>query len=357
MSFFKIDPAISSLVRGFQFPATLGFGKVFAPIMIRGDYKNGSWGDLKIIPYGPIELSPTAKVLHYGQEIFEGLKAYRVDGEGPFLFRHRENAKRFNHSSRTMAMPEVPEEYFMKAVETITSLCRDLIPSHSGESLYLRPFCIATEEHLGVKPAEEFCFCVIASPSGSYFSGNKVSVMIERQKVRAFPGGTGSAKTGGNYAKSLTASIKASRLGFDQVLWLDALEHRYIEEMSGMNFFAVIDGCLYTPKLTDTILAGVTRDSIIQVAKNKGMKVFEERMDIDLFLTKIKNAEATEAFACGTAAIITPIGYLAEEQGERYVLPEESVSAMLRAELLGIQEGRLENFNGWRYLVENINFD
>jgi branched-chain amino acid aminotransferase len=254
-----------------------------------------------------------------------------------------------------MAMPHIPRELFLKAIFEVVAYSAEYIPRRSGESLYLRPFMIATDETLGIRPSETYRFMVIASPSASYFSNNtSLSVLIEREGARAFPGGTGFAKTGGNYAASLHSSIKAKNLGLVQTLWLDGKEKKYIEEMSGMNFFAVINGVLTTPTLGDTILEGVTRKSILSMASEFDLKVEERRIEISELINQIKSGECSEAFACGTAAIITPIDYLAEESGERYPLknPQGDISAKLRTYLLGIQEGQIKDKYNWVSKIE-----
>lgn len=350
----KIHPEAITAIKNFSLPEDIGFGSTISPIMMNCEYKDGKWGELEMIPYGPLTLSPTSKVFHYAQEIFEGLKAYRVMGKGPFLFRHIENAKRFNHSAARMAIPELPTEIFMEAVETITAYSADFIPSDSGSSLYVRPFIIATEENLGIKPSAKFSFMVVASPSASYFSSGTLKLLIERDACRAFPGGTGAAKTGGNYASSLLTSVKAGELGYMNTLWLDAENRKYIEEMSGMNFFAVVNDVLITPKLTDTILAGITRDSIITMSKKLNIPFKEETINIDSLIEAIKLGECTEAFACGTAAIITPIQLLGEADGTTYELKYSTgpISKSLKENLLAIQEGRMEGPEGWVKLIE-----
>ncbi|MGZ3787570.1 MAG: branched-chain amino acid aminotransferase [Bacteriovorax sp.] len=354
MTHIRIDSAIGPAIKNFSLPENLGFGHIMAPVMASCTYENGKWGELELVPYGPISMYPNAKVLHYAQEIFEGMKAYRVGGKGPFIFRPEENHLRFNRSAERMAMPHVPLEIFMKACLEVTAYSADFVPRRSGESLYLRPFMFATEEALGIKPSEHFRFMVIASPSGSYFSAGGLSVLIERDGARAFPGGTGFAKAGGNYAASLLSAIKAKQLGFVQTLWLDGREKKYIEEMSGMNFFAVINGELHTPILNDSILEGITRKSIITLAHDAGIKVVERKMDIDELIADIKANRCTEAFACGTAAIIAPIDYLAEETGERFPLMdrEGKLSLKIREHLLSIQEGRAPDIYKWITLVE-----
>jgi branched-chain amino acid aminotransferase len=356
MTQINIDPGLVKAISDFQLPEVLGFGNVMTPVMASCVYENGKWGELTLLPYGPISMYPTAKVLHYAQEIFEGMKAYRVNGLGPYIFRPEENHLRFNRSAERMAMPHVPSKIFMQAVLDVTAYSANFVPRRSGESLYLRPFMFAAEESLGIKPAEKFRFMVIASPSGSYFSGTVggLSVYIERDNARAFPGGTGFAKTGGNYAAGLAAAIKTKNLGFVQTLWLDARERKYIEEMSGMNVFVVVNGELQTPKTGDTILDGITRKSIITLARDMGYTVVEKNIAIDELLQDIKSGKCTEAFACGTAAIITPINYFGESNGERIPLhhPEGMISMKIRESLLAIQEGRATDNYKWVTAVE-----
>ena len=240
----KIDDRVPEALGSFKLPDPIGFGTTLAPVMITCDFKDGEWGIPSLVPYGPIHLYPTAKVFHYGQEIFEGMKAYQVDGKGPYLFRPLENHKRFNLSAERMAMPYVPEELFMKAIYELTDKVAPFIPNQSGDSLYLRPFMLATENHLGIAPSREFKFIILASPSACYFKkGKPLSVLIERDHVRAVEGGTGQAKTGGNYAGGLVSAIKAEKLGFAQTLWLDAKKKENCEEMSGMNLFIVKNLC------------------------------------------------------------------------------------------------------------------
>lgn len=350
MSLLKINELTQKAIDNFNLPKDLGFGQVMAPVMVQWTYKEGKWQDLKLLPYGPISLSPTAKVLHYAQEIFEGLKAYKVDGLGPYLFRPLENAKRFNLSAARMAMPLIDPLAFVDIVKEYAQLNAAFIPTQSGQSLYIRPFMFANEAGLGIKPAGEFLFMVIASPSGAYISGESMKVLIQRKEVRAISGGTGHAKTGGNYARSLKSSLEAQELGLNQTLWLDGRHRRYIEELSGMNFFAVINGELHTPLLTDTILKGITRESIIQLAKDEGLRVREVQMDIGELIEQIKTNQCSEAFACGTAAIITPIALLSEDNKEHYKLPQEQgpIGQKLRSKLLQLQEGKSADPYGWR---------
>ncbi len=345
----KVHTEALKAIDSFSLPETFQFGKVLCPVMAICDFKDGKWGPLELLPYQKISLDPTCKVLHYGQEIFEGMKAYQVDGEGPFLFRPLENWNRFNLSAKRMGMATIPEDIFMEAVLGMVDYNRSFIPHLSGESLYLRPFMFATDDHLGIRPSETFKFLVIASPSGAYITSNYVKVHIQREFARACPGGTGQAKTGGNYAGSLKAGIQAQELGLHQTLWLDALHKESIEELSGMNFFAVIDNKLHTPELTETILNGITRRSLITLAKELGHEVVETKMQIKELLTQIQNNSCSECFMCGTASIIVPIAELCETDGEHYQLtyPKGKVAIQLKEALLGIQEGRLEDTEKW----------
>ncbi len=348
-----MPPGLLEAVEKFQLPSKLEFGKVMAPAMVNCEYKDGKWGALELMAYGPIKMAPTSKVLHYAQEVFEGLKAYGVEGKGPYLFRPLENARRLNASAERLAMPAIPEALFMESIETVVRACAVAIPKRTGESLYLRPFMFASEEGLGIKPSEQFRYMVIASPSGAYFTGESMRLYVEREGVRAVPGGMGFAKTGGNYAGSLRSSLRAKPLGYNQSLWLDATHRRYVEELSGMNFFAVVGDEIRTPLLSDTILKGVTRDSVLRLARDGGLKVREMAIDIDELLAQMKSGECSEAFACGTAAIITPISVIGDAAGTRIELKhsEAPVGMKLRKQLLDLQEGRSADPYGWRVPV------
>ena len=356
----EIHPEAVERVKKYQIQDTnLGFGKYVSPIMIRIDYKNGAWGKAELVPYGPLPLDPCAKVLHYAQEIFEGMKAYRTPEDEVQLFRPELNAKRFNFSARRMAMPEIPEEVFIDSCKAITAYSRHLVPKRLGESLYLRPFMIASEAGLGIKPANEFIFCIVASPSGNYFSSSAVKVYVERDEIRAASGGIGAAKTGGNYAASLQAYARTLAMGCDQTMWLDAHDHTSIQEMSGMNFFAVINGRLVTPPLSHSILDGITRRSIIELARFRKLNVSEERILIDDLFAKIKTGECSECFVCGTAAVLVPIASFHLKDGTTHHLKEGTgnISLQLREELINIQAGRSESTpEGWTVPVETIDF-
>ncbi|MGE3611414.1 MAG: branched-chain amino acid aminotransferase [Bacteriovoracaceae bacterium] len=336
----------------------LGFGKYVCPIMIQAIYDHGEWQKFELLPYGPLLLDPCAKVLHYGQEIFEGMKAFRHPDDSIHLFRPEQNARRFNQSAKRMAMPEIPEEQFLNACDVICAYSKNAIPKRLGESLYLRPFMIGTEVGLGIKPSKKFHFIIVASPSGNYFSGDAVKVYIERDDIRAAHGGIGFAKTGGNYAASLQSYARTLELGCDQTMWLDATEHKYIQEMSGMNFFTVIDGELFTPNLSDTILDGITRRSLIQIAKEIGLKVNEGDLAINDVLKAAQEGRCTEAFVCGTASVITPIAsFMDKDKSVTGVRdPQGKVSQQLKDLLINIQSGRHPAPEGWLRKVPEINF-
>ncbi len=335
----------------------LGFGKYVAPIMIQAMYDHGEWQRFDLLPYGPIQLDPCSKVLHYGQEIFEGMKTFHQPDGSIKMFRPEQNARRFNQSARRMSMPEIPENQFLKACEVISAYCQHLVPKRLGESLYLRPFMIASEVGLGIKPSKQFLFIIVASPSGAYFSGDSVKVYIERDDIRAAQGGIGFAKTGGNYAASLKSYTKTIEAGCDQTMWLDST-HQYIEEMSGMNFMCIIDGELHTPALTDTILDGITRKSVLEIARLDNFVVREEKIAIDHLLKLIQEGRCTEAFVCGTASVICPINSFLDKDGKTYSMKEGNgkISMYLREKLISIQAGKVKAPQGWMYPVEEIKF-
>ena len=332
-----------------------GFGSLFTEHMAVIDWDKGQgWHDPRVVPYGPIPLDPSAAVFHYAQEIFEGMKAYRHADGSVWTFRPERNAERFNASARRLAMPELPPTLFLDAIKEVVTVDQAWVPSaESGEtSLYLRPFMIATEEALGVRPSNRYLFSVICSPAGAYFAGGlkPVSLWVSDQYVRAALGGTGAAKCGGNYAASLASQAEGIENGCDQVVFLDAQEHRYVEELGGMNlFFLYADGRVVTPELTGTILPGVTRSSLLELARERGLQVEERRFTIDEWRDGVASGEITEVFACGTAAVITPVGRLAWNGGEVSMPDHHEVTMSLRQELLDIQYGRGEDRHGWMY--------
>jgi len=345
-------PAISAAARaavaGFQVPETLGFGAVMLPVMYRCEYAAGAWSEGCVEPYTASSLDPAAKTLHYAQCIFEGLKAYRVEHDRSQLFRPYMNARRLNRSAARMLMPSLPEAQFVGALAALAACAEPVMPRRAGEALYLRPVMFGTEAALGLGPSATYSFLVIASLVETV-APRPLRVMIEREGTRAGPGGTGDVKVAGNYGASLHATRRAMDEGFDQPLWLDAASHRFIEELSIMNFFAVIDGALATPALSGTILPGVTRDSVIALARADGMSVREAPLAVEELLEAIRGGRCTEAFACGTAAVLAPIALIGERGGERYELAAAPgpVATRLRRELLAIQEGRAPDRFDW----------
>ena len=326
----------------------LGFGRIFTENMIRIAYRDGAWQRGELTAYAPISLDPAASVLHYGQAIFEGFKAYRQPDGGIATFRPEANGRRFNLSAKRLAMPELPVERFVEASDVLVKQERDWVPSGVGESLYLRPLMIATEAALGVRPAKEYLFLLFGSPSGNYFpQGIKpITVWLCTDYVRAAPGGTGEAKCAGNYAASLVAQQRALSAGCQQVIWLDAVHKKYVEEMGGMNLFFVYGSGssvkLVTPSLTGTLLAGITRDTMMLVAKDLGYEVEERLVSTDDWARDLKSGALTEVFACGTAAVITPIGQVKFEGGSFDINRGEfgPVGMQLRDHLLSIQHGK-----------------
>ncbi|MGM1059269.1 branched-chain amino acid aminotransferase [Saccharothrix sp. Mg75] len=333
-----------------------GFGQHFTDHMvtIRWNREQG-WHDAVVGPYRALELDPAAMVLHYGQAIFEGLKAYRQPDGTVASFRPEANAERFRASARRMAMPELPDELFLGAVRELLAVDGRWVPSVPEESLYLRPFMISTEKGLGVRPSSEYLFVLIASPAGSYFTGGlkPVTVWLSTEYVRASPGGTGAAKFAGNYAASLVAQAQAAEQGCDQVVWLDAVERRWVEEMGGMNLFFVLgsgdDARVVTPELSGALLPGITRDSLLRVARDFGLGVEERKFSTEEWEKKAGTGELTEVFACGTAAVITPVGHVKHASGEFDIAGGATgeVTTRLRDHLTGIQQGRVEDPHGW----------
>jgi branched-chain amino acid aminotransferase len=335
--------------------ANPGFGRVFSDHMVTIRYsEEKGWHDARIEPRASITMDPAAAVLHYAQEIFEGLKAYKT-GDGATLFRPQENARRFQQSAERLAMPVLPEKLFLEAVDQLVDIDREWIPDGDG-SLYLRPFMFANEIFLGVKPSSNYLFAVIASSVGSYFKSgaDAVSVWVSQEYTRAAPGGTGAAKCGGNYAASLLAQAEATRHGCDQVVFLDAVERKWIEELGGMNvFFVFNDGSLCTPPLSGTILPGVTRSSLITLAKDKGIPMREERYSYDQWKADARSGRLREAFACGTAAVVTPIGTVRAPEGEFVIGNGGSGvrTAELKSALVDIQRCRAPDPHKWIHRV------
>jgi len=332
-----------------------GFGKVFSDHMVTMTWSaEKGWHDAAVRAREPFAIDPASAVLHYAQEIFEGMKAYRT-GEGIVLFRPEENARRLNMSAERMAMPAVPEDLFIEAVETLVRVDADWVPEGDG-SFYLRPFMFASESFLGVRPATEYIFCVIGSPVGAYFKGGykAVTVWVSDDYTRAAPGGTGAAKCGGNYAGSLIAQAEASRNGCDQVVFLDAAERRWVEELGGMNIFFVMDDKrIVTPPL-GTILPGITRASVMKLAEEAGYTVEERLYGFDEWQADAKSGKLREAFACGTAAVIAGIGTVKFKGGSFSIgnSGDGEITSQLRARLVGVQRGTEKDEHGWVHVVK-----
>ncbi|HTN20634.1 MAG TPA: branched-chain amino acid aminotransferase [Pelobium sp.] len=347
----KVTKATTSKLPNVDFE-NLPFGKTFSDHMLIADYADGEWKNFEIVPFGEIGLSPAISALHYGQTFFEGLKAYKHDDGKISIFRPDKNAKRFNKSAERMCMPALPEELFLQSLAAVVDIDRDWVPSKEGYTLYIRPFMFATDPYLGVAPSTTYKFMVLLCPTGPYFSGN-LNVKIETEYTRSAEGGFGYAKAAGNYAGSLFPGKKATEQGFDQILWTDAKTHEYVEEMGAANAMFVIDGKLITPSTRDTILDGVTRDSIITLAKDWGMEVEERRISVAELVEAIENGSCTDAFGAGTAATIASVAEIVHN-GKTYVLPNpaESVFAnKMRKTLDDIKYGRIEDSRNWNYIV------
>jgi len=330
-----------------------GFGRVFTDHMVTIRYTEGrGWHDATLGARRPIALDPAAAVLHYAQEIFEGLKAYRLPDGGVGSFRPEANARRFNQSATRLAMPHLPEELFVESLRQLVAKDHHWVPAAEIGSLYLRPFMFADEAFLGVRPAHSYIFCVIASPVGGYFKGGKeaVTLWVSHDYVRAVPGGTGAAKCGGNYAASLQPQADGMAQGCDQVLFLDAVERRWVEELGGMNImFVMQDGRIITPPLNGSILPGITRDSLISLAAEAGHQVVEQPYSFDAWEADAKSGSLRECFACGTAAVITPIAEVKSKHGSFVIGNGGSgaVARSLKEKLVGIQYGRVADKHGW----------
>lgn len=324
------------------------FGKIYTDHMFMADYRNGEWNNFRIIPYGYMPISPATPALHYGQSIFEGMKAYRgPDGEA-LVFRPQDNWKRMNISAERICMPEIPEELFMESLATLIDLDRGWIPDTKGASLYIRPFMFSADEYIGIKPSESFTFMIILSPVGAYYS-TPVKVRIETHYTRAAQGGTGYAKAGGNYGGAIYPAKLAQNKGYHQLLWTDAKTHEYIEESGTMNVMFVIDNVLVTPALSDSILAGITRDSVLQMARKWGMKTEERKVSVKEIIEGIESGKVTEVFGVGTAATIAPIELIGYNGKDYYLTPVEKreFSNKVLAELEGIKRGLKPDPFGW----------
>ncbi|MBE9500584.1 branched-chain amino acid aminotransferase [Streptomyces sp. AA1529] len=340
--------------------ANPGFGRYFTDHMVTIQWtEDRGWHDARLQPYAPLEIDPANMTLHYAQSIFEGLKAYRQPDGSVKVFRPDANARRFRRSARRLAMPQLPVETFVEACDLLVGQDSAWVPGGGEASLYLRPFLFATEVGLGVRPANRYTFMVIASPAGAYFPGGvePVSVWLSEEYVRAAPGGTGEAKCAGNYAASLVAQAEAAGHGCDQVVWLDAVERRYVEEMGGMNLYFVqgsgADARIVTPELTGTLLPGITRDSLLRIAADLGYATGEVRLTTDEWRAGNADGSISEVFACGTAAVITPVGQVKSARGEWKVGDGGAgeITMRLREALLAVQTGQAEDTHGWMHTL------
>ncbi|MBY0245493.1 MAG: branched-chain amino acid aminotransferase [Sphingobacteriaceae bacterium] len=330
----------------------LPFGKVFTDHMFVADYENGQWTNLQILPYGPMEMSPAISALHYGQAIFEGMKAYRLPNGEVSVFRGDKNFERFNISADRMSMPVVPEEIFMQGIAELINVDKNWVPNQEGYSLYLRPVMFATDAALGVKASDTYKFVVLATPTGPYYT-KALKVKIETRYTRASEGGVGYAKTAGNYASSLYPFAQAQKEGFDQIIWTDSKEHKYVEESGAANLMFVIDGKIVTPATGETILNGVTRNTIIILAKQMGYEIEERRVEVAEVVAAAQKGTLTEAFAVGTAATVTQIGAIGY-QDQLYTLTDVShrtISVGIAKRLNDIRYGLVPDEMGWNWVV------
>ena len=343
----RITKTNSSRINNVDFD-NLPFGRLFSDHMFLAEYKNGQWQNFRIEPFQNLSLHPATMALHYGQEIFEGMKATKTLEGAPYLFRPEMHAKRLNKSAQRMCMPDFPEEMFLKALHTLIGLDQAWIPPREGSALYIRPTMIATDEFIGVKPSENYLFFIFTCPVGPYYP-KPVKLLAETKYVRAVLGGTGEAKTAGNYAAALLPARLAQEKGYDQVLWLDAREFKYIQESGTMNIFFVIDNKVITPPLYGTILKGVTRDSIIRLLKDAGHEVEEYPITIDELVEAYKAGKLQEAFGAGTAAVISHVSEIAYKDFHMTLPPleERKIGNYAKATIDGIRAGKIEDPYGW----------
>ncbi|MGI6151309.1 MAG: branched-chain amino acid aminotransferase [Christensenellales bacterium] len=339
-----------------QDESKLGFGRLFTDHMFLMRAENGVWDEGEILPYGPLSIDPASTVLHYGQEVFEGMKAYKAIDGRTLLFRPRDNFERMNISAARLCMPALDVDYALSCLTELVKLDEDWIPKTPGTSLYIRPNMFGNDAKLGVSSANNVVFNIILSPSGAYYAGGlaPTKIFVEPEYVRAVRGGIGFTKAGGNYAASMLAGFEAHKMGYDQVLWLDGVERKYVEEVGAMNMFFLFKDELVTPALQGSILAGITRRSVLQLAQDAGINAVERRISIDEVVDGIKSGRLLEAFGSGTAAVISPVGEL-RYRDERLVIGDGGigeVSQMLYDTLTGIQYGRLEDRYGWTYEVK-----
>jgi branched-chain amino acid aminotransferase len=328
--------------------SNIPFGKIYTDHMFMADFKNGEWGNYRIMPYGYMPISPATPALHYGQSIFEGMKAIKNESGEALVFRAKDNWNRMNVSGHRLCMPHLPEDLFMDSLSTLIDLDRDWIPTADGSSLYIRPFMFSADEYIGIRPSEAFTFMIILCPVGAYYS-TPVKVKIETHYTRAVAGGTGYAKAGGNYGGAIYPAKLAQDKGYHQLVWTDGKNHEYIEESGTMNVMFVIDGTLVTPELSDSILAGITRDSVLTLARQWGMKVEERKISVNELRAALEAGKVTEAFGAGTAATIAHIELVGFDDKDYYLPPiaERKFANKVFDELEGIKRGKRPDTFGW----------
>ncbi len=348
----KITKTAESKIAQFD-ENNIDFARIYTDHMLVADYENGAWKTAEIMPFGNLSMHPATTFIHYGQSIFEGIKAYKTADGAINIFRPKDNFSRFNISAQRMAMAPVPEEIFMDGLKTLVEMDKAWVPSVEGTSLYLRPFLFATDEFIGVRPPTKFRFMIIMSPAGAYYN-KAINIYVQDKYVRAFPGGVGFAKAAGNYASAMQPTVEIQAQGFDQNLWLDGIERKYIEEIGTMNVFFVIGNKIITPSLeTGTILNGFTRASVLTLLREKGMDIEERRIHIDEIVEASKAGTLKEAFGAGTAAVIAPIASLTYHENKMVLPPQDewTISPNLKQELADIRYGRSEDKYNWLFPV------
>ena len=348
----SIEKAQRSRVSELDFD-NIPFGKIFSDHMFTADFADGEWSNLKIEPYGPLTMSPAMSAIHYGQSIFEGMKAFRNKDGNINVFRAYDNAERFNESAERMCMPKISKRKFVEALEVLLRLDKEWIPTKEGSSLYIRPFMFATDDYIGIRPSDTYKFIMFTCPVGKYYS-KPVNVKIETRYTRAAAGGIGAAKAAGNYAASLYPAKLGQEKGYDQLIWTDAKDHKYIEESGTMNVLFLINDTLITPPSSETILSGITRRSIVQLAKDKGINVEERPIEVTEVINALKDGSMKAMFGAGTAATIAHIAKVGHE-GTDYFLPETvpgDVASTLAKELIDIKRGEAEDTHGWNHIIE-----
>ena len=341
------DSEVAGILAGYKLPGKIPFGAELAPVMYRAEFRDGEWQSGSLVPFADVPVNPASTALQFAQQAFEGMKAYKSGDSRPVLFRPNLNWRRFARSAERLRMPVVPSGLFADALSTIVGALVGFIPDGRGQSLYLRPTMFGLDSHFAVKGSDRFVFLLIASPSDAYYA-SQIRIMVERESCRAASGGTGAVKVGGNYAASLLANENCVARGFDQSLWLDPKTGENIEELSAMNFMAVIDSGLHTPALSGSLLEGVTRDSLMNLARHLGIEATSRKMPVNDLIRDIEAGRCSELFACGTGAIVAPIAAIGEADGREWPLPDVGVmSSQLMDALLDIQEGQADDPFGW----------